>query len=167
LPHTHKRGLGRYRQPLDVAKRQRPAVSWPLLSACGDYGSDNMSAVNFVQRCPFVKLNFDFVPGFNHGAWNAWKGACKASGLWRHVLVVVIHFLCRHGPWNTAARLVEGKDGLKYYLRVARPRDCPWFMARLERLLRDWGWEHRSGEPGIAQLVWDRLSEMRPWEVWL
>ena len=79
---------------------------------------------------------------------------------------MVTHFLCRHGPWHTAARLQEGTDGLKYYLQVARPRDCPWFLARFERFLRDWGWEHRSGEPDIAQLVWDRLSDMRPWEVW-
>ena len=99
LPHTHKRGLGRCHQSIDVAKRARPALSWPgPLSVVADYGSDILALVNFLQRCPRVKSNVEYIPGFNHGSWNGWKAAARLAGLWRHILVMIVHFLCRHGP---------------------------------------------------------------------
>ena len=68
-------GIGYFCQPHDPAARKRPALSWPTMSMCTDFGSDILAALNFATRDKRVCLNADFAPGLSHGCWNATKAS--------------------------------------------------------------------------------------------
>ena len=91
-------GLRHFRVPASPTDGPPRALHWPAATLTADFGSDILAAMNFLQRDARVRLNVEFFPGMNHASWGAVKAAWKAAGLWRHMLVMVVHFLCRHGP---------------------------------------------------------------------
>lgn len=112
-------GLRYFRQPKELSRRCSPAWTWPTMTLASDSGSDILAGVNFLCRSQTMLLNLDWVPDLNHAAWNGFRAAAKGAGLWRHVLLLLMSQLMRHGPWQQASRLQQARESLGQYMRIA------------------------------------------------
>lgn len=71
-------GLSVFIQDRPVAQRGLP-LTWPKLSLGAGMGSDIVAAVNALQRC--FKMNINYSPDLSHGVYNDVWGAGKDANL--------------------------------------------------------------------------------------
>ena len=127
------RGLGYFRQP---AEGRGPWETWLLLSYAGDQGSKEECGKWVCKR--LLSLNFDEVPDLGHGIWNDCKLALRRSGHWSHVLLMLLSWNVRHGPWSEDALMQEVLGAVKNFLNyVRKPTDSPLFMSLVGRMAFD------------------------------
>ena len=160
----YPRGILTWSQPLELADRARPATSWPLASLAPDNGPDIRAGKHYVTRAKHMNLNWDYTPGFNHGIWNAAKGALKSSKLWGHICTLLLMYWCRHGPFRQATRLSECRDAAKSYFDWANPRTCPLFQWILPLILKDWNKLDWLSHEDVSEHVFELLKESKDYE---
>ena len=71
--------------------------------------------------------------------------------------------LMRFGPFNSAYRFQQCREGFQEYLAVATPHDCPVFLEALPRLLRGRDRGEYIVQEGIAELIWCGMQEDECW----
>ena len=76
------------------------ATTRPRISICGDQGSDNMCAANFLQRSCRAVVDCVCVGGISHGIHNDVIMGLRRSALFQHVLIALILINVIHGPWG-------------------------------------------------------------------
>ena len=44
------------------------------------------------------------------------------------VLLMLLNFIMRHGPFSQSARLQQCREGFEEYIQLAEPHECPLFI---------------------------------------
>ena len=160
------KGLANYLAPdgstLDPGSKPDPEdpYSWPWLGIALDRGSDSWAAKQFLKYG--LLANIEEFPDQSHDCWNDVRNALRETGLWNHVLVMVLALNLSHAPFEEGRWFNMIKDAFTEYHSVASHHD-PIFVMLLPKILNDWGELHRQAEPNIAQEVWDRLPDQWCW----
>jgi hypothetical protein len=154
-------GFNKYLPPASGSQPASSPYSWPWLGIALDRGPDSWAAKQFLKY--HLHANVEEFPDQSHDCWNDVRNALRATGLWNHVLLMVLALNLSHAPFE------EGKwhsvlcDAFQEYYRIASSRDA-LFLRFLPKILADWRELHRLAEPNIAQDVWDRLPEQWCWK---
>lgn len=81
------KGLSAFIQDRLVAQRGLPET-WPKISLGADMGSDIVAAVNALQRCS--RVNLDYSPDLSHGVHNDVWGAGKEANLSSYMYMLLL-----------------------------------------------------------------------------
>ena len=138
------------------AERGDPS-GWKTLTLLIDQGSDGWAAGWFLKFC---RVCVNILRDPSHRMWNNCKLALVDAGLWPFVQILCIVIGADCGPWDDAAWFQKGKEAVELYLQLAEPGDCPLFAELIGFMLRDRQEEHRQGEAGIAEEIWESLKEV-------
>ena len=102
-------------------------------------------------------------PDQSHDVWNDVRNALRDTGLWNHVLVMVLALNLSHGPYEEGSWHETLCGAFKEYHRLAGPQD-PTFLRLLPKILADLGQSHRLAAENTAQEVWDNLPDAWCWQ---
>ena len=133
---------------------------WPWLGIAIDRGPDSWAGKQFLKYG--LHCNVEEFPDQSHDNWNDNRMALRETGLWNHVLIMIIVLNLAHAPFDDGKWFPMVRDAFLEYHKVASCR-CPIFLMLLPKILCDWNELHRINEPGIAQDVWSRLPDAWCW----
>ena len=153
-------GISRYILHSEKEKRLSNPMDWPWLGVSLDRGPDSWAAKQFAKY--FLHVNWEEFPDQSHDNWNDVRGALRETGLWTHVLVMVLILNLSHGPFSEGKWHDKLTAAFLEYHSLASARD-PVFLWLLPRILSGQGQLHRLCEKNIAQEVWDSLPEAWCW----
>ena len=154
------KGLAQYLAPQHSHQSAVCPYSWPWLGIALDRGSDSWAAKQFLKY--HLHANVEEFPDQSHDVWNDVRGALRATGLWNHVLLMVLALNLSHAPFGDGKWHEILHSAFKEYYRLASHRD-PLFQRFWKNILADWNEMHREHEPNIIQNVWDRLPDQWCW----
>ena len=153
-------GISRYIVHREEERRLPNPMDWPWLGVSLDRGPDSWAAKQFAKY--FLHVNWEEFPDQSHDNWNDVRGALRETGLWTHVLVMILALNLSHAPYSEGKWHDKLTAAFLEYHTLASARD-PIFVWLLPRILSDRGQLHRLCENNIAQEVWDSLPEAWCW----
>lgn len=135
--------------------------SWPWLGIALDRGPDSWAAKQFLKYA--LEANVEEFPDQSHDCWNDARNALRETGLWNHVLVMILALNLAHAPYDGGKWFNMATAAFFEYYHIANHMD-PLFQRMLPKILSDWDEMHRMTEPGISQDVWNRLPLQWCWK---
>lgn len=140
-----------------------PFATWPQLAIVPDRGSDGVAALQYLLYNSDKRANIVHIPDPNRDCWNDVRSAAKDVGLATFIVAKTITLNYRHGPWQDSRFFIAGQEAVAEYIAVASPA-CPLFSHYLPHLAKEYELDHRLGEDGVEDLVWDRFRQARCWQ---
>eukprot|EP00974_Lingulodinium_polyedra_P001494 140458-Lingulodinium_polyedra.AAC.1 len=93
-----------------------------------------------------------------HRYWNCDKDGLTDAGAWEVVLLFYFPFRINYGPWGTGKWAEVLAGARQEYAESVGSANCPLFRALLPRIALDRGEEHRLGDAGWEQEVWEAFG---------
>lgn len=153
---SHRGRLSSFLKKVQVAKEvsgRFPPHAWPVLSMSWDQGTDNVAWLNHALRV--LRLNMDASWDFSHLVSTIWQHALKKAKLRPQQKLLLIAWLCRHGPWEERRRWYQANESMDGHLELMSWDECPLFAQSIGKNCRDRGTPERSFEPGIGLELWE------------
>lgn len=153
------RSLEDFHLPSD--KRPSDPFQWPWLGIAADQGSDGACLVAWLVRAGACNVEPFWDP--SHRAWNCVKAGVRSAGLWCHMILQIMAFNSGHGPWQDDMRFHQLRDVVEANLGSLTPEQDDLFQLVLPGMLADADEQHMIAEPGIQELMRERLKEGMCW----
>lgn len=128
-------------------------LNWPSLSLAPDQESSNVAALSYLMR--HCEANIDVTWDISHGCWNDCRRAMRSAGDWPLVLMLMASFAMRHGPFGQEMRLHQLRECMREYAGLVDAESCEWFAECAPAMAHDRHEDHRVGEPGYLQDLWE------------